>query len=560
MESYRLKIVLLLTIGFALASFLGWLTQKFRLSPLLGYLLGGYLIGPYSPGFEADLEVSEQLAEIGVILMMFGVGLHFRWEELSSVRHIAIPGAVLQTAATAIISALLMYFLDWTVQAGLIIGLAIGVASTVVLVRVLSDNNLLNTPQGHVAVGWLIVEDILTVAALILLPIWVEGVHGENASSWQMAESVVWLVVKFCILTVVLFSVGLKIVTYILNSVARTRSHELFTITVLALTFAVATGSSIIFGTSIALGAFIAGMVIGRTDLRHQALANSLALKDVFVVIFFLSIGMLFDPKIMVNQFWAFLGILSIIIFIKPLVAYLIVITMHYPVKTALTVAIALGQIGEFSFILAEESSRLKVLPDDGYDIIVACALVSIALNPIIFSYIESFCGLIERKTHARSQNLLSGFFWENPPKAIVVGYGPIGQSAVKTLSRLGYDPVIIDRNVDTVAKLNSEHIHAIFGDASHEEILQVSHIESAGLLVITVPEISVVMSIIHAVRRLNPTIQILARSKYKADEIALKEEGISFVSTEDEAIKAFNHAVFKLTDSYSRGYHHSHI
>lgn len=560
MESYRLKIVLLLTIGFVFASILGYFSQKTKLSPLLGYLFGGYLIGPYSPGFEADLEVSEQLAEIGVILMMFGVGLHFKWEELSSVKRIAIPGAIGQTFLTAVVSGFLMHSLGWTVEAGVIIGIAIGVASTVVLVRVLSDNNLLNTPQGHVAIGWLIVEDILTVIALILLPISVQAFEGEGLSTMELLKALGMITFKFALLGLIVFTIGRKVVTYILSCVARTRSHELFTITVLALTFAVATGSSLVFGTSIALGAFLAGMVIGHTDLRHQALANSLALKDVFVVIFFLSIGMLFNPEVIVNDFPAFIGILAIILLAKPLIAFLIVVVMKYPFKTAITVAIALGQIGEFSFILAEESSRLKILPDEGYDLIVACALVSIALNPIIFRFIEPLSGFIERKTQPRMRDLLSGLFWDNPPKAIVVGYGPMGQSATRTLEKLGYAPVIIDRNVDTVAGLNVDVVQAIYGDASHDEILQVAHIETAGLLVITVPEMPITLSIIHTARRLNPSIHILARATYKSEEHLLKEENVNFISSEEEAIKAFNHAVFKLTDSYARGFRHTHI
>lgn len=560
MESVRLKIVVLLTIGFVLASALGYLTQKVKLSPLLGYLLGGYLIGPYSPGFKADLEVSEQLAEIGVILMMFGVGLHFKWEELSSVRRVAIPGAVGQTLTSAVVGALLMVAFGWTIQAGLIVGFAIGVASTVVLVRVLSDNNVLNTPQGHVAVGWLIVEDMLTVVALILLPILAEAFHGENLSFYQIAESVALIGGKFAVLGALIFVAGRKVMTFLLNCVARTRSHELFTITVLALTFAVATGSALVFGTSIALGAFIAGMVIGRTELRHQALANSLALKDVFVVIFFLSIGMLFNPAIIFNDFFIFLGLLSIVLLVKPLIAYVIVVGMRYPLKTALTVAIALGQVGEFSFILAEESSRLGILPDEGYDLIIACALVSIALNPLFFRYIDSLCGFVESKMQGRVQELRTGLFWDNPPKAIIVGYGPIGQGVARTLDKLGYAAIIIDRNVDTVAALNTDSIQAIYGDASHDEILQVAHIETAGLLIITVPETSVAISIIQAARHLNPHIQVLARARYKSEEQLLREEKVCFVSIEEEAIKAFSHAVFKLTDSYARGYHHTHI
>lgn len=555
MEFYRLKIVLILTVGFFLASLLGYLTEKVRLSPLLGYLIGGYLIGPYSPGFEADVEVSEQLAEIGVILMMFGVGLHFKWEELSSVKRIAVPGAIGQTLVSTIAGCLLMYGLGWSIEAGIIIGVAIGVASTVVLVRVLSDNNMLNTPQGHVTIGWLIVEDLLTVVALIMLPIVVEFMEKDSFSFFSVAYSVAIIMLKLAILGGLVFTVGRKFVTFVLSAVARTRSHELFTITLLALTFSVALGASYFFGTSIALGAFLAGMLIGRTDLRHQALANSLALKDVFVVIFFLSIGMLFNPAIIVSQPLAFIGILMIVLFVKPLVAYVIVIAMRYPFKTAITVAIALGQIGEFSFILAEESSRLEVLSDDGYDLIVASALVSIALNPIFFRYMESIAGSAEQHGFNPERQHQARVSVDNTLKAIVVGFGPVGKGAVRALAKLGYTPVVIDRNIDTVTKLNIDDPHAIYGDASHEEILLAAHIGIADLVVITVPEMTVILSIIHAIREINPTVQILARSSYKSEEHLLRAEGIHFVSSEEELVKAFSHAVFRLTDSYSRGY-----
>lgn len=560
MELYRLKIVLLLTIGFVLASLLGYITQKIRLSPLLGYLIGGYLIGPYSPGFEADLEVSEQLAEIGVILMMFGVGLHFKWEELMLVKKIAIPGAIIQTLVTAIVCTLLMTYFGWPLESGIIIGIAIGVASTVVLVRVLTDNNLLSTPQGHVAVGWLIVEDILTVAALILLPLGMEATHTNSLTGGDVVTSLGIIILKFLMLGLLVFTLGRKIVTFILNNVARTRSHELFTITVLALTFAVAVGSTLIFGTSIALGAFLAGMVIGRTDLRHQALANSLALKDVFVVIFFLSIGMLFNPQIIVDDFPLFVGILAIIVLIKPLVAYIIVLVMKYPVKTALTVALALGQIGEFSFILAEESSRLKILSDDGYDLIVACALASIALNPIAFRYIDSLCSLMESNDLVRTESPLAGLFWNNPPKAIVVGFSSVGQAAWRTLEKLGMATLVIERNVDIVARLNRDAIHAIYGDAAHEEILLVAHVESAALVAIAIPDADIALNVIQTVRRLNPLIQILAVAKDKSEEHIFKDLGVNTVTEEVEVIKAYNHAIFKLSDSYTRGYHHKNI
>lgn len=556
MEIYKLKIVMILTVGFILASILGYLTQRIKLSPLLGYLIGGYLIGPFSPGFVADIEVSEQLAEIGVILMMFGVGLHFKWEELSSVKNIAITGAIGQTLITVLVTTWIVHLIGWEIDDGLVMGISIGVASTVVLVRVLSDNNLLNTNQGHIAVGWLIVEDVFTVIALIFLPLLVEPANGAAFSSMELISTFFTIMVKIGLLGVIIFTLGKKVISTILSCIARTRSHELFTLTVLALTFTIATGSSLFFGTSIALGAFIAGMVIGRTESRHQALANSLSLKDVFVVIFFLSIGMLFNPDIIRTHTLIFFIMLALVVLLKPLVAYLIVILMRYPLKTALTVAISLGQIGEFSFILAEESSRMKILPDEGYDIIVACALVSIAINPLLFQSVNFLAGLFEDKEIRQLPQSYKGSLSDSRPRAIVIGYGPTGQGVVRTLEKLGYTSIIIDRNIDTIENLNSEYQKAIFGDADSLEILQAAQVNAANLLILTIPDCNLSIKIIDVARQLNPEILILARATYKSDEQFFKNLSVAFVSTEEETIKAFSHAVYRLTDSFSRGYH----
>lgn len=384
-EINHLQIVLILTFGFAFASILGYFSQQLKLSPIVGYLIGGYLIGPYSPGFVADKGISEQLAEIGVILMMFGVGLHFHWKDLINVRKIAIPGAIIQTIATTVVAGLILTQIGWSLTSGLLIGLAIGVASTVVLIRVLTENNLTNTKEGHIAIGWLIVEDVLTVVALVILPILATTQLSSNIDFTLISLSMLWVFIKFALFIVITFFIGGPIVGYCFKKVERTKSRELFTITILALTFIIATGSSVIFGTSIALGAFVAGMLIGQTEMRHQAVANALPIQDLFSVLFFLTMGMLFDPQTLYSHGYLFLITLAIIIIFKPLVAYIIVRAYKYPIKTALIVGLALGQIGEFSFILAEEASRLDVLPDQGYDLLVACALVSIALNPLLF-------------------------------------------------------------------------------------------------------------------------------------------------------------------------------
>lgn len=392
-ETHNLSIVLILTVGFALAAILGYLTYKIKLSSILGYLLAGYIIGPYSPGFVANLEIAEQLAEIGVILMMFGVGLHFKWKDLVSVKNIAIPGALGQTFLATLTGTVLIYNIGWPLETGIIFGLAIGVASTVVLVRMLSDNQLLETPEGHIAVGWLIVEDIITVAALILLPYLAFSSSREGSSLIHLAMSISFALFKFALLAALMFTLGQKFVSYTLSKAVLTRSNELFTLTILALTFVIAVGSSWLFGTSMALGAFIAGMLIGQTHLRKQVSIDTTPLRDVFVVLFFLSVGMLFNPYAIVEHFLLFLGVLAIILVVKPLAALGIVLFLKYPLKAAVIVAIALAQIGEFSFILAEEAMRYKIMPDEEYDVIVACSLISIAINPLLFKLITSKMG-----------------------------------------------------------------------------------------------------------------------------------------------------------------------
>lgn len=553
LESYNLKIVLILTVGFALASILGYLTQRCKLSPILGYLLAGYLIGPYSPGFVADMVISEQLAEIGVILMMFGVGLHFRWEDLMHVKGIAIPGAIGQTFCAALFGTVLIYSMGWSLTVGIIIGLAIGVASTVVLVRVLSDNELLTTPQGHIAVGWLIVEDILTVGVLLLLPTIAETVGGGQISLSAIASSIFFVLFKFAILTVLMFTLGRKFVTYVLYKIARTRSHELFTLTVLALTFVIATGSALVFGTSIALGAFIAGMVIGQTEVRHQASANALPMKDAFVVIFFLSVGMLFNPEVIVSHFILFIGVLSIILIVKPLAAFLIVTFLRYPFRTGLTVALALAQIGEFSFILAEEAIKLNVIPDEGYDLIVACALISISINPILFKSIEYLAEFLGDKTRlalSQQKGKLQG--WDSSRRVVVVGFGPIGQSVTEEIEKIGCTPIIIDRNIDTITQLKAENRDAVYGDAEMPEILEIARIEEAALLVITIPTVVHAINIIETSRKLNPKIPILARCRYEAEQKLLRDQDVKFVCCEVESMKAFHESLLEVTELVS--------
>lgn len=378
-------IVLILTVGLALAAFFGYFALKFRLSPILGYLLSGYIIGPFSPGFVADIKVAEQLAEIGVMLMMFGVGLHFRVEDLAQVKRLAVPGGLGQVIVATVAGCGLLLALGFGLEAGLVYGLAISVASTVVIIRVLTDNKLLTAPIGHVAVGWTIVEDIITIFILLLLPTLAHMANDGNLSTYSVLESFGISAVKFIILGLLMFTLGRYLISSALAKIVDTRYPELFTLTVLALTFLIATGSSYIFGTSIALGAFISGMVMGETSVAKRVSNNAMPLKDAFVVMFFISVGMLFNPLAILSHFILFIGTLAIIMLLKPIAAILIARFLGTPLSKSILIGVALAQIGEFSFILVEEALKFGIFPDDIFDIVVAASVVSIALNPILF-------------------------------------------------------------------------------------------------------------------------------------------------------------------------------
>lgn len=390
-EAVNLEIVIILTVGFGFASVLGYFSQLLRFSPILGYLLAGYIIGPYSPGYTADMKIAEQLAEVGVILIMFSVGLQFEWKELYKASRISVPGALIQTLMTTGLVTYLATYLGWSLEAGAVLGMSIGVSSTVVLGRLLTENHLSNKPEGHIALGWTIMEDVMTIGILLLLPILAFKAVDKNSALFDFGKEFFRIFFKLSALIVLLFTLGIPCVKYILSKVLGTRSQDLFGVTILAVVFSVAVGSSLLLGTSIALGAFIAGLVIGQTGMRDVASNQTTSLRDVFLVIFFLSIGMLFDPSTLQHYFVPFLLLLSVILVVKPLVSGLFTLLMKGSFKTALIVGVALAQVGEFSLLLVEEANRFKLLPDPAYDIIVACAFVTISLNPLYFKITNSY-------------------------------------------------------------------------------------------------------------------------------------------------------------------------
>ncbi|MBO0699444.1 MAG: cation:proton antiporter, partial [Zavarzinella sp.] len=376
----HLDLVLTLTCGLAAALALGYLTHRLGLSPIVGYLLAGIVVGPNTPGFVANHELASQLAEIGVILLMFGVGLHFRLEDLLAVRGIAVPGAIGQSVVATGLGAVVAWYAGWGWTAGAVYGLALSVASTVVLTRVLSDNGDLHSPVGHIAVGWLVVEDVFTVVVLVILPVFFGPAGGLG-----LLAAISLAVLKMGLLVGVAIPVGGRVIPWLLGHVARTGSRELFTLSVLVVALGIAVGSSLLFGMSMALGAFLAGMVVGRSDFSLRAAADALPMRDAFAVLFFVAAGMLFEPRSLLDAPGVFAATLAVIIVGKPVAAGAIVLVLGYPIRAALGVAVALAQVGEFSFILAALGIRLKVLPGEAANALVAAAIVSISLNPVLY-------------------------------------------------------------------------------------------------------------------------------------------------------------------------------
>jgi len=517
-------LILTLTGGLTSALVLGLLTQKLRLSPIVGYLLAGVLIGPFTPGFVADAHIAEQFAELGVILLMFGVGLHFHLADLLAVRRVAIPGALVQIAAATGLGVLLAWSFDWSLAAGLVFGLAISVASTVVLLRVLSDNGNLHTATGHVAVGWLIVEDLFTVLVLVLLPV-IAGNRGGGGAG-DVARAIGIAVLQIAGLCVFTLLVGQKLIVRLLNAVAETRSRELFTLTVLVLALGIAVGSAKLFGASMALGAFLAGMVVGQSDFGARAASEALPMRDAFAVLFFVSVGMLLDPTALVEHPGLVTGSIAIVLLGKSVAAFLVVRLLRYPVATALVVALALAQIGEFSFILAALGRQLEILPAVATNVLVATSVVSITLNPLLFRLIGP---LQKRLATAPSIPPDGEIATRTSARAVVVGYGHVGKTVSRLLAEHQIEPTIVELNHNTVASLRERGLRAVYGDATQASVLEAAGIESASSLIFaasgTPPN-----EVIQTAKALNPGLEILARSTYLTERDTSKRAGADVV------------------------------
>ncbi|ADI37587.1 cation:proton antiporter [Waddlia chondrophila] len=537
------RIIWLLAIGLGLACLFGYIAQKLKQTPTIGYLVAGYLIGPNSPGFVADAYISDQLANIGVTLLMFAVGLSFSWKDLIAVKKVAVPGALALATISFLTGAFYSSYMGEQLLTGFVVGIAICVSSTVVIVRVLSDVNLLHTKQGHLAVGWTIVEDLISVSGLLLLPVFVSIYTFSGSSASDAAFEILLLLAKITLFGVIIYSFGGKFVEAILKVIARTRSHELFTLAILSTTFLIAVGSSQLFGVSVALGAFIAGTIVGRTDMSYQAAANALPMRDAFSVIFFLSVGMLFSPAAILDNLPFFFGLMGILLLLRPLIAFLIVKIAKKPSMTALTVACAIAQIGEYSFIVAEEGSGLGILPDNIYDVLIAAAFSTIALNPFLFKLI----GFIKSNKKNYKGELSEEFSLEQIktakhgkpsflPRVIVIGFGPIGQKIAQEMLSRDYHVTIVDQNIDSITLLRDAEVENIFGDATQFHILEKAQTENAQLLVVTIPNFQAVRKIIQAARDINPHIKIIARVQFQSDLQDNSLQDVSVICDEESS------------------------
>lgn len=533
----HLDLILTLTGGLAAALAFGLITRKIGLSPIVGYLLAGILVGPNTPGFVAHKDLAKEMAEIGVILLMFGVGLHFHFKELLAVKRIAIPGAIVQSAFATVLAVVIMSFWGWSWQEGVVFGMAIAVASTVVLTRILVDNNHLHTPVGHIAIGWLVVEDLFTVFVLVLLPAIFgnPGAAGENASG-GLVWAMVWTTVKICALVAFTFIVGGWAIPRMLVYIARTGSRELFTLAILVIALGIAVGAAKLFGVSMELGAFLAGMVVARSEFSTRAATDALPMKDAFAVLFFVSVGMLFDFQAMLESPGLILATIGIVIIGKPLAAIVITLMLRYPLRTALSVGAVLAQIGEFSFIVGTLGRNLGVVSENAFNALVATAIVSITLAPLFYRSVgplerwvmnrPGLARLLVRKNKADGELMEST---DAQHHAIIVGYGPVGQTVVRLLKDNDIIPVVLEMNVDTVQQLKAQGVTAIYGDATHPETLKQAGIEDAQVLILSASGLSG-KDLIQEARQLNPKIQILARTAYLREAHSLTSAGADSV------------------------------
>lgn len=548
--NHSVTLITTIAAGFGIALVLGFVAEKIKVPALVGYLLAGVIIGPATPGFVADVHIASQLSEIGVMLLMFGVGLHFSLRDLLAVKRIAVPGAIVQMSFATVLGMLMAWWWGWSWGSGLIFGLSLSCASTVVLLKALEAHGVLETMNGRIAVGWLVVEDLATVLVLVLLPP-LSGVLG-SASAHVVDAKPLWMTIGRTLLEVSAFIalmliVGRRALPWILWQVARTGSRELFTLAVVAAAISIAYGASELFSVSFALGAFFAGMVMRESEFSHRAAQESLPLRDAFSVLFFVSVGMLFDPSILVERPIHLLSVVAIIIFGKSLAAAVLAIAFRYPLNTALTVAASLAQIGEFSFILAGLGLSLGLLPKEGMSLVLAGALISIAINPFLFSAVAPFRRwILKRSDLARRLERREDPYAELPMsterkylegQVVLVGYGRVGRRIATALDEHGIPYVVAEQSRDLVEDLRKQGIVAVSGNAADPAVLIQAHIADAAMLVIATPDPLAVRQMADTARTLNPTIEIVLRTHSEDESFLLRNENIGTVFFGEEEL-----------------------
>lgn len=524
---HDLPVVTTIAVGLTLAFLCGLVATKLRIPPIVGYLIAGILIGPFTPGFQADAKIAEELSEIGIVMLMFGVGLHFSLKDLMEVRRIAIPGAITQIVCATAMGAFLAQCLGWNMEAGLIFGLALSVASTVVLLRALEDQSLLQTTNGHIAIGWLIVEDLVMVLALVLIPAFADFSYKEVLGNSPATDGTPIMQLftamgKVVIFVAVMLIVGRRVLPWTLMTVARTASRELFTLAVFATAVGVAFASAKLFGVSLALGAFFAGMMIRESDLTHEVARRTLPFQDAFAVLFFVTVGMLFDPYILVDEPINVLIVVMIIMVGKSLAAFTIVMMSGYPLKAALLVSTGLAQIGEFSFILVALGIGYGLLPEEGRDYILAGAMISIALNPAAFWATRKIYEFVDRHPrlstvfNMRGDDLAKLCPHEQEDiegHVVLAGHGRVGKHIARHLRASKVEVIVIDSNRERIENLRGHGFHALAGDAGQKDILREAKIDKAVAIMVAVPDSFEARRIVESAREVNPLIRILVRA-----------------------------------------------
>ena len=571
---HSVSLITTIAAGLGLALVFGFLAVRFKVPALVGYLVAGMVIGPFTPGFVADAELASQLAEIGVMLLMFGVGLHFSLEDLLSVKGIALPGAVVQIVVATLLGLGAAWVWGWGLPAGLVFGLSLSVASTVVLLRALESRGLLESVNGRIAVGWLVVEDLVTVLVLVLLPV-IAGVLAPAAGAPAQSMTSVWIALAKTLGWVGLYiglmlAVGRRLFPWLLWQVARTGSRELFTLCVIAAAVGIAYGSAALFGVSFALGAFLAGMVLRGSELSFRAAEESLPLRDAFSVLFFVSVGMLFDPSSVIEQPWRVLLVLAIVMVGKSVAAFALVLAFRYPLNSALTVSASLAQIGEFSFILANLGVALGLMPEEGRSLILAVAIFSIALNPLVFEAIEPAQKWIRRRSRrARQLELRDDPLAELPltvesryvtGHVVLVGYGRVGRRIGEVLAAAGHAYVVTEENREIVERLREQGIHAVAGDASVPAVLIQAHVARARMLVIATPDTFHVRRMVEVARTLNPKIATVVRTHSEEEAVLLTQErvGTVFFGEYELAMGMSRHVLDALAEPAGHGHGHA--